>query len=80
MADKDGSSEERVVITAKVSRDAAEGWRQFCDGNGVSLTSMLEIAGLELANESLPPTVEARQRMIGRAREVDRERRVRKRS
>lgn len=71
-------ADERVVITAKISRESAEGWRHFCDGNGVSLTAMLEVAGLELAEETLPPTLEARRRMAENAREVDRQRRVRK--
>jgi len=44
----------------------------------VSLSAMLEVAGLELAAETMPPTVETRQRMILTAREIDRMRRVRK--
>jgi len=44
----------------------------------MSLTAMLEVAGLELAEENIPPDVEARRRMVTKAREVDRLRRVRR--
>ena len=74
----DETNEDRVVITAKISRESADGWRKFCDGNGMSLTAMLEVAGLELAEENIPPDVEARRRMVTKAREVDRLRRVRR--
>lgn len=70
----------RVVVTAKITPDAAKGWRQFCDGNGVSLSAMLEVAGLELATETLPPSIEARRRMAENAREIDRLRRVRRKN
>jgi hypothetical protein len=70
---------ERVALSAKVSEEAAHGWRIFCSGNGISLSAMLEVAGLELTAETIPPTEKARQRMILMAREVDRMRRVRKR-
>jgi hypothetical protein len=75
----DIKNEERVVITAKISQQSANGWRHFCDGNGVSLTALLEVAGLELAQETVPPVVEARRQMIEAAREVDRLRRIRRR-
>ncbi len=71
--------EEREVLTAKVSREAAAGWRDFCAKHGVSITAFLEVAGRELAAETIPPTEEARQRMVEKAREVDRNRRSRKR-
>lgn len=73
-------SEERVVISAKISKEAAEGWRNFCDVNGISLTAMLEVAGLALSTETAPPHVKERQNMVNDAREVDRQRRVRQRS
>ena len=72
--------EEREVISAKISRRAAEGWRVFCERNGISVTAMLEIAGLELEGETAPPTVEARRQMVESARELDTERRRRRRS
>lgn len=71
--------EEREVITAKISRQAADGWRRFCAGNGVTLTALIEVAGIDLATETIPPTVEARQKMIEQARQIDLARRSRKR-
>ena len=71
-------SDERVVITAKISSQSAAGWRNFCDQNGISLTAMLEVAGLELAEETAPPIVEARQKMVEAARVVDGSRRARR--
>ena len=74
-----GALAEREVITAKISRKAADGWRQFCAANGVTLTALIEVAGLDLAKETSPPTVEARVKMVQRAREIDLERRSRRR-
>lgn len=70
--------DDRKVITAKISRESAEGWRKFCVANGVTLTALIEVAGLDLAVESSPPAVEARIKMIARAREVDLARRSRR--
>lgn len=80
MADYDEQSEGRVVITARISPESAAGWRRFCDASGVSMTAMLEAAGRDLAEETFPPTAKERQRMVLNAREIDRQRRVRKRS
>lgn len=74
----DDDAEEREMLTAKVSRRAAEGWRTFCLAHGVSLTAILEVAGRELLAETMPPTEEGRQRMVAKAREVDMRRRSRK--
>lgn len=71
-------SDEREVLSAKISRAAADGWRGFCSANGISLTSMLEVAGLELGRETIPPTLEVRNRMVSAAREIDINRRSRK--
>lgn len=70
--------DEREILSAKISRRAAEGWRGFCARHGISVTSFIEVAGRELYDETSPPTVEARQRMIIAAREIDRIRRSRK--
>ena len=74
---KSNNSDPREVLSAKISSKSAAGWRDFCFAHGITLTAMLEIAGLELAKESNPP-IEARQAMIEKAREMDRERRMRK--
>lgn len=69
---------EREVLSAKISKESADGWKKFCHGNGVSLTAMIEVAGLQLAEEQVPPKVEARKQMVELAREVDIARRSRK--
>ena len=71
-------SNKRETLSAKISKESANGWKTFCRENGVSLTAMIEVAGLELAQESSPPTVPARIEMIKKAREVDIARRARK--
>lgn len=71
--------DDREILTAKVSRQAADGWREFCAANGVTITALIEVAGLDLAAETIPPTVEARVKMVQRARDVDLERRSRRR-
>lgn len=39
------TSEEKVVISARVTRSSAQGWRTFCEANGISLSAMLEVVG-----------------------------------
>lgn len=75
----DIKNEERVVITAKISQQSANGFRHFCDSNGISLTALLEVAGLDLMKESAPPVDDTRFRAVEAAREVDRLRRIRRR-
>ncbi|MEM8686350.1 MAG: hypothetical protein AAGF81_03410 [Pseudomonadota bacterium] len=70
----------RVTISAKVSPESASGWRNFCDQNGVSVAAMLEVAGKQLADETFPPRVEERRKMVELARQVDRARRDRRRT
>lgn len=77
MTNNDKSSQ-REVISARVSPEAAAGWRDFCARAGVSLAAFIEVAGVELANETFPPSVAARKKMVEAAREVDRSRRSRK--
>ncbi len=72
------SPEEREILSVKISKKSIEGWREFCTYGGISLTALVEVAGLQLANETMPPKVEARIDMIKMAREVDLERRSRK--
>lgn len=78
MVEKKKPEGSREVLSARVSHDSAEGWRSFCARSGVSLAAFLEVAGLELAAESFPPSVEARQRMVEAARAVDLARRSRR--
>jgi len=80
MADKKNmdAPEEREILSVKISKKSIEGWRDFCAHGGVSLTALVEVAGLQLADETMPPKVQARMEMIKLAREVDLERRSRK--
>lgn len=68
----------RVVVSARVSKEAATGWRAFCDENGISLSALLEVAGRQLANETFPPRVEERRKMVEEARKIDIQRRARR--
>ncbi len=72
-----GPRGERIVISARVSQEASAGWKNFCEANGISLASFLEVAGRELGKESFPPSVTARRRMVEAARRVDLARRSR---
>lgn len=76
---KANKPEEREVLTAKVSRESSEGWRKFCADNGITVTALIEVAGLELAAETMPPTVKARESMVEKARQIDLKRRSRRR-
>ena len=69
----------RKVISAKLSKEAAEGWQRFCHGNGVSLSAMMEVAGLQLGDEPVPPSHPTRVEMVEQARAIDIERRSRAR-
>ena len=67
-----------IQLSVKVSKISAEGWKNFCDMNGITLSAFIEIAGLQLINESAPPKVQERQVMVEEARKVDQKRRSRK--
>lgn len=70
-------SEEREILSAKISAHALEGWRSFCALSGISLTAMLEIVCHDLGEGTLPTSDEARQQLVASAREVDLARRSR---
>ena len=78
MKAKETEKNTRVVISAKVSQESADGWRDFCELNGVSISAMLEVAGLHLAEETFPPSLPERQEMVDRARAIDNARRARR--
>ena len=50
----------KKVISAKISKESADGWRDFCHVNGVSLTALIEVAGLQLAQETNPKQKEGK--------------------
>ena len=68
-----------ITISAKVSAESAQGWKKFCSDNGITLSAFIEVAGLQLLGETAPPIVEERQIMVEKARQIDQERRIRKR-
>ena len=68
----------REIVSGRVSTQSAKGWRDFCHANGISLAAFLEVAGQALAEETFPPSVEERRLMVERARQVDQQRRSRK--
>ncbi len=74
----ESKSGERQIISAKISTKSFDGWKAFCDSNGVSVTAMIEVAGIVLGAESNPPSVVERIQMVETAREIDIERRARK--
>jgi len=70
--------EMREIVSGRVSITAAEGWRNFCEGNGISLSAFLEAAGLALVKETFPPSIAARRALVDEARRVDLQRRSRR--
>lgn len=73
------TADERMIVSGRVSAIAADGWRTFCEANGISLSGFLEAAGLALAKETFPPSIEARRALVEEARRVDLRRRSRRR-
>lgn len=67
-----------ITLSVKVTADSAEGWKGFCEKNGITLSAFIEVAGLQLLNESAPPKIKERQVMVEKAREIDQKRRIRK--
>ena len=71
---------EKEILSAKISRQAAEGWREFCARHGISLTSSLEVLGLALAQDAEPVRMPVLHQLVESARQVDIQRRSRKRT
>ena len=67
-----------ITISVKVSEQSSNGWKQFCEKNGITLSAFIEVAGLQLLDETAPPQVEARQKMVEMSRKIDQQRRVRR--
>ena len=68
-----------ITLSVKVTAKSADGWKAFCEKNGITLSAFIEVAGLQLLGETSPPTVKERQIMVEKAREIDQKRRIRKR-
>ena len=78
VADHPDRGTEREIISARLSPRAAQGWRDFCRRNGVSLTAFMEVAGRDLAADESPSLIPDRQRLVDAARSIDIERRDRR--
>ncbi len=68
----------KETLSAKISSDAYVGWRDFSHANGVSVTAMVEVAGLDFAEETNPRNVLIRKEMVEKARAIDIARRSRR--
>lgn len=70
---------ERRTINCRVSVEAYDTWREFCDTYGVSLTALLEAIAFEmtqlLQDKSMEPVETA---IVEHARRIDGERRSRR--
>lgn len=72
-------SSERRSINCRVSLDAYDAWREFCEVHGVSLTAVLEAIAFEmqeLLHEKEMEPVEAA--IVDHARRIDAQRRARR--
>lgn len=73
------TSSERRSINCRVSVDAYDAWREFCEANGVSLTAVLEAIAFEmrqlLQDREMAPVETA---IVDHARRIDAERRARR--
>jgi hypothetical protein len=69
----------RRTIHANISAEAREGWRSFCDENGVSISAMVEAVGLYYARVARGEIAPSRrgQAAVAEARRIDVERRSR---
>ena len=77
---EDGVTDERSVISARVSPESKDGWELWAAENGVTLSALLEVIGRSL----LDPIARGHWRsddltldLVEQARQVDNERRKR---
>ena len=76
---RQGASSQRRSINCRVSVDAYDAWREFCETHGVSLTGVLEAIAFEmrqLLQEKEMDPVEAA--IVEHARRIDAQRRARR--
>ena len=67
----------RRAVHAYLSEDAADGWQDFANRAGVSMTGLLEVLGADLAGEGDDELENGRRSWVVRARRVDADRRRR---
>lgn len=74
-----GAASERRSINCRVSVDAYDAWREFCETHGVSLTGVLEAIAFEmrqlLHDKEMEPVEAA---IVDHARRIDAQRRARR--
>jgi hypothetical protein len=71
-------AEERRALHSYLSISAYDAWAQFSDGNGVSLTGLLEALGLQLLGElGETGADDLRQEWVRAGRRIDADRRRR---
>lgn len=78
-SDTEPPASERRSINCRVSVDAYDTWRSFCEAHGVSLTAVLEAIAFEmrqLLQEKDMEPVEAA--IVDHARRIDAQRRARR--
>ena len=68
----DFKDKNRQILTAKISEEAANGWRDFCEMHGISVSALLEAAGEAAGRDIAGPPGLARQRTCSRMIEVAR--------
>ena len=78
MNQNDSKDKKREILSAKISCESAEGWRDFCAQHGIYVTAYMEVNGRSLREETNPLAGAVRRRMIEDARAVDKERRSRR--
>lgn len=77
--EQQAASSERRSINCRVSIDAYDAWREFCEVHGVSLTAVLEAIAFEmrqlLQKKEMEPVEAA---IVEHARRIDAQRRARR--
>lgn len=68
-----------AYIRARVTEESFEGWREFCDLHGITISAFVEALGERLAEATGSHDIisDAATAVVGRAREIDAERRRR---
>jgi hypothetical protein len=73
----EGTTHARKVLQAQVSSQAHQSLRDFAETNGISISATVECLAAELVLEPLADSAIDLNRVIGRARAVDAQRRRR---
>jgi hypothetical protein len=77
---------DRRAVNVRLTAESLAGWEQFCTGEGVTLTALLEVLGTALAQRQAVTDIPAYreteefQRIIAEARQVTADSRKRRRT